>query len=128
MKLTLFERYVLSLLLVRENTKSNNKVDFLYDSTEGEFQDVFAEELRSLQKKNLIEFVNGDFYISPSKVAFVKSWFMQIKRPHNYQVADLISNIIMSLEELNKRDINDNAIYQSILKTTIESLSKKVTS
>ena len=53
---------------------------------------------------------------------------MQIKRPHNYQVADLISNIIMSLEELNKRDINDNAIYQSILKTTIESLSKKVTS
>lgn len=126
MKLTLYERYVLSLLLVRENTKSNNKVEFMYESTEGHFQDVFAEELRSLQKKQLIEFVNREFYIAPKNIAFVKSWYMQIKRPHNFQVADLFSNIIMSLEELNKRDINDNTIYQSILKTTIESLSKKI--
>lgn len=127
MKVSLYERFVLSTMLVRENTQTNSKVDYLYDLTKDtEFLDVFADELRSLEKKGLIEYSNQDWHIAPSKVAMLKSWFMQIKRPSNYQTMDLLSMISMSLEEIMKRDGLDNPITQGVIHSTINNLKNKI--
>lgn len=127
MKISLYERFVLSTMLVRENTQTNSKVDYLYNLTKDtEFLDVFADELRSLEKKGLIEYSNQDWHIAPSKLAMLKSWFMQIKRPSNYQTMDLLSMISMSLEEIMKRDGLDNPITQGVIHSTINNLKNKI--
>jgi len=127
MKISLYERFVLSTMLVRENTQTNSKVDYLYELTKDtEFLDVFADELRSLEKKGLIEYSNQDWHIAPSKLAMLKSWFMQIKRPSNYQTMDLLSMISMSLEEIMKRDGLDNPITQGVIHSTINNLKNKI--
>lgn len=127
MKISLYERFVLSTMLVRENTQTNSKVDYLYSITkDADFLDVFADELRSLEKKGLIEYSNQDWHIAPSKLAMLKSWFMQIKRPSNYQTMDLLSMISMSLEEIMKRDGLDNPITQGVIHSTINNLKNKI--
>lgn len=125
MKITLYERLILSILLVRENTQTGKKVEKLYSIIDDEFHDIFAQELRSLQAKGLIEFSNKDYSIAHKMIAFVKSWFMQIKRPKNYQVGDLISQIKICLDELQTRDL-DSIFYESIVREVIKDLSKKV--
>lgn len=125
MKITLYERLILSILVVRENTQTERKVEKLYSIIDAEFQEIFIHEFRSLQAKGLIEKSNMDYSIAHNMIAFVKSWFMQIKRPKNYQVGDLISQIKICLDELQTRDL-DSIFYESIVKEVVKELSKKI--
>lgn len=126
MKMTLYERYVLSLLLVREETQTNAKIDYMYNVTDHIFEEVFEDELRSLEKKGFIEVSNGEWFINPAKIAMIKSWFMQIKKMNNYKTIDLLSNIDMSINELEKRSDVDNMMYQALVVQIVNSLKNKI--
>lgn len=126
MKITLYERYVLSLLLVREETQTNAKIDYMYNVTDHVFEEVFEDELRSLEKKGFIEISNGEWFINPAKIAMIKSWFMQIKKMNNYKTIDLLSNIDMSINELEKRSDVDNMMYQALVVQIVNSLKNKI--
>lgn len=126
MKMTLYERYVLSLLLVREETQTNAKIDYMYTVTDHVFEEVFEDELRSLEKKGFIEISNGEWFINPAKIAMIKSWFMQIKKMNNYKTIDLLSNIDMSINELEKRSDVDNMMYQALVVQIVNSLKNKI--
>lgn len=126
MKITLYERYVLSLLLVREETQTNAKIDYMYNVTDHVFEEVFENELRSLEKKGFIEVSNGEWFINPAKIAMIKSWFMQIKKMNNYKTIDLLSNIDLSINELEKRSDVDNMMYQALVVQIVNSLKNKI--